>query len=431
MSFISNSVMDLFEDALTASNNEASLVQELGLTPTNVTVNEAEFGWVPNRLHDLFTFRSHLATNPPKTYEATSVVMAVFTMRLDAEGNMLTASPSIKNAHRGLTSKYLPVGDWGERARITPDLFIQADFVVNNDDVLSVPTIYKAPYDGSSTPGTALISLCSANKSTEDYQERHDGAREDFRLLMVNLAEELGVPAGEQFLVCLVGLPAVTKEYPAKDGKPAYWFTGFEGGYLIGGRKIGGSGQLSKNLDVMRVRADMMVGGKSLRDRILSEMTASVHTRTPSTSTRPAPVRSKPTPTTTSATQEVAAPKSTPSTVTTAVSTTSTVQSDVMPSAGILAKLAALDVPEEEDELTLMPMSAVKTQSAQPSVASVASNLQGKSKVRHNPMMAAVEVEETAATVESEASEENHPTDDNDAFTADLGTARSRPNPFA
>jgi hypothetical protein len=333
------------------TNSEDLLVE--GLKPTEIEIDAMGLEFVPNRLRRLFSFNSDLCISPRPGFKATSVAIGIFAVRLDKDGNVTKAAPSIKSAHTSGVSKFVQGGDWGTRCSIMPDLFVEAEFHTNEteDVVVPIPTILKEPYPAKS--GNVNLVLSTVNKTVDNWAEYHDAARAQFNELMGELAEHLGVAAGEQFLVCLLGFPTYSKAYES-DGS-SYWRCAFNGGYMVGGRKVGTSRNLPKSLAGLRVQNNLTIGNTSLSARIAAEVTKAKG----ATFVRPeapAPQYEMPSSVGKAATpkREVSVPAvTTPKhEVPAAIATTT----NAMPSAGILAKLDALasTVESDDDEWTLV-----------------------------------------------------------------------------
>ncbi|EKQ70375.1 hypothetical protein OsccyDRAFT_0660 [Leptolyngbyaceae cyanobacterium JSC-12] len=352
MTVLSETIVELIEQGLGDSGaGSPSIGEDLGLRPVGVDIEDVDLNMVPSRLRELFVFRSDLAVAPAKQFRAKSVCVGVFAVRLDKDGNLTYASPSIRNAAFAKESKYLPCGEWGKNAVVKPDLFVEAEFYGDDDLVVPVPVMYREPFNrkGEDRPAVSM-QLSTANRTVDNWSDYHDAARQQFTELMNDLADELGVAAGEQFLVCMVGFPQYTKSFDGVDGQP-FWGAAFNGAYLVGGRKVGSSTALATGLNKLRVRADLMVGGKSLKEKLAEEVmqarsrrevgipTPKVERRMPTVATKvaetPLPQKSK---------VEVTANTQTPVTQPTATQ---------MTSAAILEKLQHLSV-EEDDEFQLM-----------------------------------------------------------------------------
>lgn len=272
---ISGTMTAMVEAALQdteCSSAQVGVEEGLDLKPTFVDVDSVDLSLVPKSLTDLFTFRSDLGVDPGSSFRASSVSIAIFPMRLDKEGNMVHASPSIKNAAYGKESKYLPLGEWGNRAVIKPDFYLEAELMTDvelDDFVIAIPQIYKQPYpvEGASV----ALSMSGANKTDDKFVEKHNDAREQFQVLMQRLSEELGVPAGEQFLVCLVGFPQSSRVISGENFE--CWGASFEGAFMLGGRRVmTPKSNLPASLSSLKVRGDFMVGGKDMKTRIAEEM---------------------------------------------------------------------------------------------------------------------------------------------------------------
>jgi hypothetical protein len=350
MSTLFNSTLvDLIEEALVGSAAaEPTLGEELGLSQKQIRVEGFDLDLVPEELKRLFTFHS-VACTDSETFSARSIAVSVFAARLGEDGEILPASPSIKNAPYGRTSKYgAQGGAYGDYSVIKPDLYIEADFYTDGEATISVPTVYKAPYTGKETESVNVsVLLSTANKTISNCFEYHDAARETFRRQLVFLSKEAGVPVGEQFLVCMVGFPAISGESHSRTDKDSkFWGVKFNGAYALGVRKVAvARHMMSEQLNSLRVRADMMVGGRSLKERMAAELTKAHNTKSTAVSKpvqKPAPAAVAPKPVqppTPTPAPEVEKPKVTG-----------------MPSAGILSKLAEIskNQPSQEDDLTLI-----------------------------------------------------------------------------
>jgi hypothetical protein len=243
-----------------------------------------------------------------------------------------------------------------------PDLFVEAEFHTNEteDVVVPIPTILKEPYPAKS--GNVNLVLSTVNKTVDNWAEYHDAARAQFNELMGELAEHLGVAAGEQFLVCLLGFPTWSKAEESKTNQ--YWRCAFNGGYMVGGRKVGSSRNLPKSLAGLRVQNDLMVGNSSLSARIAAEVVKAKGTKLIQPEA-PAPRYEMPSSLVHAQTPRREAPvvttpkrEASPSVVTTTPASVQ-ISNNTMPSAGILAKLDALSVCDE-DEWNLVDVNTVE-----------------------------------------------------------------------
>jgi len=320
---------------LNAGAVEESLVE--GLRAVTVPVENVDVSMVPARLRELFTFKNEFGLSAARRFDAKSVALGVFAVRLDENGNMMKAAPSIQGAHHSAEGKFIPGGEWGTGCTVMPDLYIEAEFHGDGEIVVPVPVIMKEPYPVKN--GNVNLSLSTANKSLTNWQDYHNAARQMFVESVQAIAKELSIPAGEQFLVCFFGFPEMSKEYSGGNDTAPFWRAAFNGGYLLGGRRVGSS-KLSNALSGLRVKPTMKIGGKSLSDRLAAEMMKAkkgggLPVAAPNVRTMPAPVaKSEPQAVTTPALATVVAQATTAS---------------AMPSAGILAKLQKLESMQEPD----------------------------------------------------------------------------------
>ena len=359
---VSDTITDLIQESLVGSAAaEPTLGEELGLEATTIRVDGFNFDLIPDSLKRLFTFHSSMEV-PAHPFDARSISVAVFAARLSEEGQILPASPSIKNSPYGLVSKYGPQGgELGNNfAILKPDLYVEADFYTDGEVLASVPTVYKAPYNGKEDQSVNVsVLLSTANKAVNNCFDYHNAARETFRQQLVFLANEAGVPVGEQFLVCLVGFPATSKPAHSKEDKDSlFWGVGFNGAYTVGVRKVQVAKQaMPAQLASLRVGADMMIGGKSLKQRMAEEMMKA--RRAPAPASTPSSSRVPVAPVATVASTTVAVPQSFKS-----ASTTSTpepapaVKEEPTPAkSSVLDKLRAIQstmTTVEDDDFQLM-----------------------------------------------------------------------------
>lgn len=340
---------DLVDETLNLNSEVAQETLVAGLRQQDLTVEAVDINWIPARLRELFSFRDDIALNPAQPYQAKSVAIAVFAVRLDKDGNIDFAAPSIKGAHTSAVGKFKVGGDWDTTCTIMPDLYVESEFWGDDEMVVPVPTIMKEPYPAQS--GNVSLSLSMANKTLDNWLDYHTQQRQILTVLLGRLAEELGVPNGEQFLCCMFGFPQVSKAY--ENDKNTFWRAGFSGGYMLGGRKVGTSRTLPKALAGLQVKSNLLIGGKSMSARIAEEM-AKAKGRT----VRPAaPVRTMPPVTP----KPVVAP--TPAAPTPVASAPAPATEDAMPSANIFAKLNNLSAAQEEDDdfvLVEMPQEEIE-----------------------------------------------------------------------
>lgn len=264
--------LSLLGELITEQLDLASeVVQEApieGFTPTTVTIPQVTPDLVPCEIRNLFIFLSAFAAQAEEQALAKGICLAVFAVRLDKNGNLTTASPSIKGAATGATGKFIPGGNWGERATIMPDLYVEADFYSDGEVVVPVPTMLKEPYPQQS--GNVSIQLSSANKSLDNWMEYHDSARAEFQGICQSVAQELAIPVGEQFLVCLVGFTRGSKAY--ENEKNSFWRAFLDGGYIVGGRRVGNSKVVPKALAGLQVKANFTIGGRSISERLAQQV---------------------------------------------------------------------------------------------------------------------------------------------------------------
>lgn len=366
-------LVEMIEESLVGSAAaEPTLGEELGLTATQVAVNELSLDMVPESLGHLFTFDSE-AIVPCNPFMARSIAVSVFAVRLSAEGHILPASPSIRNApYRKESTKGAQGGNWDDYSVVRPDLYVEADFYADEESIISVPSIYRAPYTGKEEErANVSIWLSPANKTSDDFAERHNAAREEFRQRLNILAASAGIATGEQFLICMIGFPYISEPSHSKNDKDSFlWGVKFDGGYLMGARKVAmARNAMPAQLQSLRVGLNTTIGGKSLKERMMAEMTkkqpsASVkpvqHQVVPpqpkAVAPQPKPVVEKPV-----SPQPVQEPDSAPA------------LKGRMPSAGILQKLAELSkqAPVEEDDEFILLDEPVEIYAEEPEVSEV------------------------------------------------------------
>lgn len=301
---LNNTVMEMFMSALGATGEkgeEQKIVlgdgTELNRSTFPVDESSVTLDIIPEALRERFLFRSHLAVLPGRNFQGSSVAIAVFPMRLDDRGNMIPCSPSIKNAAWGHVSKnnVLPCGDINENAVVKPDLYLQADCYGVGGLNVFMPSMLKRPFPA--TDGAVSLMLHPSNSKDPQRAEKHNASRELFRELMAELANELGVPTGEQFLVCMVCFPVGAKAFKGKrgesgeEGNPFYGVSLSGGGYIVGGCKVGGGQKLPEQLSGLRLSSDFVVGNKPLKDRMLEELVAARSRSVTPPATTPAAVQ--------------------------------------------------------------------------------------------------------------------------------------------